>query len=130
MKRGGGLRRTPMKRTARNTGPTDTQRAAVIHRAEGRCERCGTEVAWTAWSIHHRLPRGRGGQNRLSNLALLCGSATTPGGCHLFVESQREQAYDTGWLVRTGMDPATVPLVVTGRGLVFLTDDGTYLGVT
>lgn len=31
--------------------------------------------------------------------------------CHEDIESHRAQAYETGWLVRTGDDPAQVPLL-------------------
>lgn len=114
-----------MKRTARDTGPSPQQRLHVYMRAGYRCERCGG--TGPAFSVHHRLPRGRGGENRLSNLVLLCGSATTPGGCHGEVESYREQAYDDGWLVRTGIDPATVPVNIHGpRERTLLDDDGFY----
>lgn len=112
-----------MKRQVANTGPTPEQRLEVFMRAGQRCERCG-EIIVLAHSIHHRLPRGRGGKNELSNLVLLCGSATSPGGCHGEVESYREKAYDDGWLVRSEMDPATVPVIHATFGRVLLDNDG------
>ena len=116
-----------MKRgKARCTDPTPEQRAEVIDRAKMRCERCGTYLGYAAYSIHHRLPRGRGGRNELSNLVLLCGSATSPDTCHAFVESRREQAYDEGWLVRSEMDPAEVPVAHVAFGRVLLDNDGGY----
>lgn len=143
LKRSGELRRTPLSRgkglqarrvkaaRPRDTGPSPEQREQVITRARGCCERCGVVIRpWMDFSIHHRLPRGRGGTNVLSNLVLLCGSATTPQGCHLQVESQRTAAYDTGWLVKTGHVPAERPVLVYGLGHVLLTDDGTYLKAT
>lgn len=124
------LRRTSMRRTSGgDTGPSPLQRAQVIGRAHGYCERCGASCHYSPFSIHHRLPRGRGGQNTLSNLVLLCGSATTPEGCHQAVESRREQAYDGGWLVRSQMDAAEVPVNIIGRGPTLLADDGTYAEV-
>lgn len=138
LRRAGELARTPLVRKKprraaqvkaaqrpRDTGPTREQRAAVHTRAGGCCERCGDRITpWVDHSIHHRLPRGRGGRNSLSNLVLLCGSGVT--GCHGQVESQRTAAYETGWLVETGIDPATKPVLVVLRGPVLLTDDGTY----
>jgi len=98
-----------------------------VSRAGGCCERCGRSIhSGSEYSIHHRLPRGRGGTNVLSNLVLLCGSATTPQGCHLQVESQRTAAYDTGWVVRTGQSPAEQPVLIFELGYVLLTDDGNY----
>lgn len=123
------MKRSPIKRRVNRTGPTDEQREAVLARAHFRCERCGTYLAFQAYSIHHRLPRGRGGLNELSNLVLLCGSATTPGGCHTKVESHREEAYDDGWLVRTGMYPREVPVNVVDRGPTLLRNTGEYAEV-
>lgn len=109
----------------RDTGPTREQRVQVYFRAGACCERCGDLIReGMEFSVHHRLPRGRGGRNELPNLVLLCGSGVT--GCHGQVESQRAASYDTGWLVETGVDPAEKPVLVINRGFVFLTDDGDY----
>ena len=123
------MKRSVIQQKARDTGPSPLQRAQVIDRAHGYCERCGKSVHHTAYSIHHRLPRGRGGVNVLSNLMLLCGSATSPGGCHGHVESYRAEAYEDGYLVRSGMVPAEIPTLILGRGLTLLTDDGEYAEV-
>lgn len=118
------MKRSPMKRSVRDTGPSPLQRAEVIGRAHGYCERCGASCHHAPYSIHHRLPRGRGGRNELANLVLLCGSATTPGGCHHEVERHRERAYDHGWLVPTGMEPAETPVNHLTFGRVLLDNDG------
>lgn len=126
------LRRTPMRRaktTAKpkrplDTGPSQAMKDALWARADGRCEVCGTPIRGD-FSRHHRLPRGRGGINCLSNLLLLCGHATSPDGCHATIESQRTVAYGFGWLVRTGQAPADEPALVRGT-LRFLTPDGSY----
>lgn len=109
--------RAPVK----DTGPTPAQKAAVWDRDGNRCQWCGRR---DVSQIHHRLPRGRGGDNRLSNLIVLCGSGTT--GCHGRVEHNRALAYDHGLLVKTGVDPAE-QVVLTYRGWGYLTDDGTWL---
>lgn len=115
-----------VKRSTKNTGPTEEQRAEVVGRAQMRCERCDTYLGYAAYSIHHRLPRGRGGRNELANLVLLCGSATSPDTCHATVESRREQAYDDGWLVRSETEPAETPVNHFAFGRVLLDNDGGY----
>lgn len=113
------MKRTPIKRGSRNTGPNQATRNKVWQRDNWCCALCGSSSG--RFSVHHRLPRGRGGDNRLSNLVLLCDF----GGCHdLIVESRRANATLNGWLVRTGYDPAVVPLIHRGVW-VWLGDDGT-----
>lgn len=78
------------------------ERDTVLTRAGGLCELCG---GYRASNIHHRRPRGMGGTkaqwiNEPSNLLALCGSGTM--GCHGMIESNRAEAYDRGWLLRTG----------------------------
>ena len=125
----------------KRTGPDQETSWALYARAGGRCEICNTDLTTGhAYSKHHRIPRGRGGTNVLSNLMLLCGTGTS--GCHGMVESRRTIAYDNGWLVRTGHDPAeqlvrihAVRLLNAGffapsgrpRVRVLLDDDGHYL---
>jgi hypothetical protein len=105
--------------------------ALVLTRSAGKCEirspqclvaRHGYRVAMLPEherSLHHRRPRGMGGTRRAdthtaANLLLVCGSGVT--GCHAYAESHRELAYERGWLVRQGDDPARTPLVLhSGR---------------
>lgn len=117
------------------TGPTKATRQGVLTRARMRCERCA-RVLSCGYSIHHRRPRGMGGShdemtNTPANLVVLCGHATTPGGCHLWVEAHRTAARDEGFLVRSGTDPATVPVCIrlvpgTRPRQVYLRMDFTY----
>lgn len=119
---------TAKPRTPRNTGPTVGTRKLVMARGDNHCERCGKTITG-AYSIHHRKPRGMGGTkdpaaNSPSNLVLLCGSATTPDGCHTSVERFRQAAITTGFIVTRTADPETVPIkLVTGWYL--LRPDGT-----
>jgi 5-methylcytosine-specific restriction enzyme A len=53
-----------------------------------------------------------------SNLLDLC--AVT---CHRWVESNRAESYDAGWLVRGAQNPAEVPVLYRGQW-VFLDDTG------
>lgn len=110
-------------------------REVVLTRAQGCCERCSAVLRGepgVGFSVHHRRPRGMGGSRRHNvtspvNLVALCGSGTT--GCHGAVESNREAAFEAGWLVRQAADPALIPVDVFGLGLVFLTGDGDYRSV-
>lgn len=113
------------KRTARKprrpTGPTAGTRHTVTTRDLGACLLCGTRAGLT---VHHRIPRGRGGTNDPANLITLCGSGTT--GCHGYLERERLTAYRGGYLLHTGTDPTTVP-ILTRTGAYLLTSEGTRL---
>jgi 5-methylcytosine-specific restriction protein A len=102
-------------------------RVLAYARADQRCELCG--VYAYGGSLHHRRPRGMGGDKRpetsaVSNALLLCGSGTT--GCHGRIESNRNWARDEGLLVRPNDNPAEVPVVLR-MGRVLLTDWGGYV---
>jgi 5-methylcytosine-specific restriction protein A len=117
-------------RPPRNTGPTPAVRRTIAERAAGACERCGKTITG-AYSVHHRKPRGMGGTrdpqaNSPSNLVMLCGSATTPDGCHTAVERFRQSAVTTGFIVNRAADPETVPIKLA-TGWCFLRPDGTKL---
>lgn len=115
----------------RYTGPSQATKDALWERAGGRCEVCGKRLDVGApFSRHHRLPRRMGGTsnpaiNTLPNLLLLCGSATTPEGCHQEIEVMRSVAYGFGYLLRDGQDPAEQPAVIRSQ-LRWLTRDGQY----
>lgn len=106
---------TPQARPRRDTGPSPATRSKVIERASICCERCGKSLTGQPYSIHHRKPRGMGGTsdpgaNSPANLLLLCGSATTPDGCHTAVERFRASAIKTGFIVPRTADPSGVPV--------------------
>jgi hypothetical protein len=128
LQRGKALKRTPMRSRQNDTGPDFETVMAVLDRDGFRCVRDGKPAqgqrGWD-WSVQHRLPRSGGGGNGLDNLIILCGSGTT--GCHGHVESHRTEAYDNGWLVRRGFDPATKPVLVDHQSRwVYLTPSGEY----
>lgn len=108
-------------------------REVIYQRAERCCERCGRYAY--GGSIQHRKARGMGGskdprKSAVSNGALLCGSATTPDGCHTWTEDRRnrDQAEADGWFIpQTGPDPVNVPIEHVTLGRVWLSDDGMYL---
>lgn len=102
-------------------------REAVLDRDGFRCVSCGGHLTGPyGYSLHHRCPKGMGGtkrpeSNSPANLLTLCGSGVT--GCHGFVESNRELAYDWGYLVHRIDNPADVP-VLTRNGWVLFDDAG------
>lgn len=124
------LKRSPMKRTQRATGPSLDVVEKVWNRDEGRCARCGLPVygeRGTGWSVQHRRPRRAGGDTRPEtnlpgNLVLLGGSATT--GCHQEVESHRAQAGITGFILQSTALPSQVPIKHAVHGWCLLDDEG------
>lgn len=120
-------RRTELRSSSilKRTGTTKSRKASastlipksikdgIDDRDAGLCQRCGQVIGSGPFSRHHRDPRGMGGsklRHTLANVVLLCGSATTPGGCHHEVESYREQAELDGWLVPMGIRPEVYPV--------------------
>lgn len=103
------------------TGPTAEVRDLVRKRAGGFCEFCALPLLRGA-HFHHRQPRGIGGSkthwvNRPSNLIYLHPA------CHARIESNREEAYRKGLLVKKPLHPETVPMQ-RWSGWVILHDDG------
>jgi hypothetical protein len=69
--------------------------------------------------------------NDPSNLMAICGSGTT--GCHGWLESHREHAYEKGWLVHRWDESAEVPVELkqgTSIRVLYLTDDFRYSDAT
>lgn len=135
-------RSTPLRRTAMRTKPTAARRVAlrdlaaarvvVIERAGGKCERCGNNAPYSPFSVHHRAPRRSGGSrdplvNTPSNLVLLCGTGTT--GCHGEIESYREAARESGWLLSSVTHAERVAVRLWDGRWVRLTGDGCYTPV-
>lgn len=92
-------------------------RAAVLFRANGRCEWCGR---WTqALNLHHRLYRSRrfradgGGIHDGGNLVALCGSGNHTG-CHGRAHGAGPGDYDAaiaaGMTIPSGGSPAAIPI--------------------
>lgn len=101
-----------------STGFTLQQKAIIVGRDHERCRRCGSP---RPSDVHHRTPRGLGGApsaNRIAAGVLLCRA------CHTQIESRREQATATGWLVPRGTDPSKVPVVDVFGNVIFLDDKG------
>lgn len=122
---GAGLKRTGTTKSRKASASTvipqpvkDAVDARDQKYGQPQCQRCGRMI--TGWfSRHHRDPRGMGGSkadpHALVNLVLLCGSATSRGGCHHEVESRRKQARIDGWLVPDGISAEDWPVRRFGR---------------
>lgn len=91
-------------------------RKLILERDGYCCTRCGQILNSFFYSLHHRLPRSRGGTHTAANLVTVCGSGTSPG-CHSWIERNRLRAYTDGWLLYTAMDPERCPVL---RGGVWL----------
>ncbi len=125
-------RKAQSAKRVKETGPSKLVVALVFDRDGGCCIRCGKAVApedrGERWSVQHRRARGNGGDlrpetNLPANLVILCGSATSAGGCHQWAESQRAEARLSGLSMRWKQDPIRVPLN-TWWGPVVLDDKG------
>ena len=114
---------------ARRRGVPLDNRDAVLLRAGKQCEKCGKRTVGSMGTVHHRAPRQMGGTRVESihacvNLLWLCGHGTV--GCHGWIEQNRAESYEKGWLVHQGTDPATVPFLHWSGELRILLPDGTY----
>jgi len=70
-----------------------------------------------------------GGTNRLStnlasNLLAVCGTGIS--GCHGYIENNREESYEKGWLVRQHEEATQVPVKLSLYGFVYLDDEGGF----
>lgn len=112
------------QKRARDTGPNKAVRELVRIRDGGSVASGGQD----GLQIHHRRPRGAGGSRRADtnqpqNLILL--SAVD----HAWVEANREEAFELGWLVSQWDDPAEVPVHHYRYGVVYLNADGSVSNV-
>lgn len=100
-----------------------SQRAKLYERAQRQCEIVIPGICLRyANNAHHRKNQGQGGDDRLSNLLLACGSGTT--GCHGWVTehpgiSKREK----GWSIWRSDFALDVPVLYRGQW-ARLSDDG------
>ncbi len=124
----------PRRARRRNTGPPDKTVIQIAQRDGWACFRCGGAChgrRGVDWSVQHRRARGMGGSrrpdvNEPQNLILLCGSATSPGGCHLRVEKRHPDDTGMGWSIKQSEDPLYVPALHWQYGLIFLSADGSF----
>lgn len=102
------------------TGFPNHVRQLIRQRADDRCEVCGKYSSDS--QIHHRRARGAGGSKR-DDTNTASNGLLVDFMCHSRIESYRAQAYDNGWLVRSGGSPIATPVLYRDR-LVLLDDDG------
>lgn len=77
---------------------------------------------------HHRRRRRENGDGKAhtpANGALFCGWGNHTG-CHGRVHSNPQWARSKGYIVATGVDPATVPLWHFSRGWILLDEEGSW----
>lgn len=100
--------------------PAESRRAYehAKERSFGLCEICGVA---RATETHHRLHRSHGGRDDVENLLRVCGWGNHTG-CHGAAHSD-SQRYANGWAIRTGFNPADVPIKYRGT-MQRLTADG------
>ncbi|MGH8575610.1 MAG: HNH endonuclease [Gammaproteobacteria bacterium] len=84
-------------------------RRLVMRRDQYRCQRCGRQALHVPHSLNHRDARSQGGLHDPANLIFLCGSGST--GCHGQIEESPEEAYQFGFKLRRGCDPASHPVL-------------------
>jgi hypothetical protein len=130
-------RKPPSAKRVKEPGPSKRVVDLVFARDGGCCVRCGRAVdparRGEDWSCQHRRARGAGGDvrpetNLPANLVILCGSATSAGGCHEWAERARAEARLAGLSMRWKQDPTRVPLI-TWWGPVLLDDQGRWVRV-
>lgn len=120
------------RKPRRNTGPNRAIRELVLERDDYTCALCGKPILHQPYSLQHRRAKGMGGTSRPDAnspavLVTLCGSATSPDGCHLWCEQRNAEAEDMGFVigVNSDIDLATVPVHHYLFGVVYLLHDGT-----
>lgn len=110
-------RQSPKKRAA--AANWRRCRTIVWERSGGRCELCGAQLDRTNWECHHRRFRSQGGLDQPENLVALNKR------CHRQAHGERRSTFESlGFVVPSHEDPAATPVVVFGRGTVFL--DGSW----
>lgn len=96
-----------------------TVRKLILRRDDWCCVRCGKE----ATDVHHRKAKKMGGTKDeetaygYANLISVCRY------CHSWIHRHPAAAADSGYIVKTGFDPATID-IVTKHGLLTLQADG------
>jgi hypothetical protein len=127
-------RRVPT-RSSQHAGPSARVRRLVFARAFGFCESCGISVIGRPYSIQPRVEQATGATSRAEanavwNLTLLCGSAESPGGCHLLCEQRDQDMHDRGMWLCSWESPRRVPLRLFNpegpRIRAWLNHQGTY----
>lgn len=117
-----GVRRSKTLSSARPKQTAEERRArkAVRARSGSTCEVCGRAPMT---NFQHRKAAVHGGPWCPSNGLAVCGMGNVSG-CHGRIHQGPRVAYERGWSVRSGHDPAEQPVWLAGRGWSYLTPDG------
>lgn len=99
---------------------SEITKALVLERAQGKCELCGLRAS--SYQLHHRRPRGMGGSKRTETGAAANALLLHPK-CHTWVERNRKEAMNYGFLVSQWDEPKDIP-VYRARQWVLLSDNG------
>jgi 5-methylcytosine-specific restriction enzyme A len=109
------FRRVPTG-SSRDARPSARAQRLVFARAFGFCESCGVSVIGRPYTIAPRVVQDTGGYraeaSAMFNLVLLCGSANSPGGCHLRCERRDPDMHDRGFWLWSGEDPEIIPVLL------------------
>ena len=118
---GKGLKRGELV-SKRPTVTAEERRARKLVRARsgGLCELCHRAPAS---NFQHRKAQVHGGEYSAVNGLDVCGMGNMSG-CHGHIHQNPTVAYERGWSVRSGHDPASQPVWLAGRGWVLLRPDG------
>lgn len=93
---------------------------AVWERCGGYCEKCGLPLQDNNWHWHHRLLKSQGGKDSVTN------GIAVHWQCHSIIHTNPMQAYEYGYMVPMGNNPAEWRLTLPNGRSVRLSEDGHY----
>lgn len=110
----------------RYTAAEKRTRDLVLERDGYRCVcPCARSIVGEFYSLGHRLREGQGGKYTPVNLLTFQGTGSM--GCHARIDQRRDPSDEAnGYTVRSWQDPASVPVLIHGTQLMWLTPDGRY----
>lgn len=77
--------------------PFARTRAAILHRDNYRCARCGRAAGASELEVHHKRAKRDGGADAPGNLETLCR------GCHIRLEKRAKNPERAAWEARLGV---------------------------
>ena len=113
-------------------GRTERQVRRLVKERDNVCVRCGFFIyVGEPYSLQHRKPKRMGGSrdplvHSAANQIRVCGTATSAGGCHFYMESNRAEALEMGWLLHDNEDPTEKKVYIKQHGWVLLDIDGGF----
>ena len=99
----------------------ESVRQAAFERSRGCCDWCGLELIGE-FDAHHRLLRRRqDSDDSLANIVVVHRL------CHGRIHDQPKNATELGFMVKSGFDPASIPVYLHVRGLAYLPTDTEWI---